>query len=181
MNMPNLNRYIVRTFLFILGSTMLFQCKKPDETSDVLYELEQISALPPSAGKIKLKTEEQYVAVLYANLFQKAISVNELRQITDAIYSVGDKQLAYEMVVSNFMNREGIELPNDSVIHFGTEAEIDKFLNDTYERFYVRPISEAEKLWFKNYFKNSDEEIPQKVKLEHVYMAFALSNEYQYY
>ena len=174
--MHSLHRYTVSLIGIAFLIFSFSACKK--ETSDVIYELEQISALPPSAGKIKLKSEEQFVAVLYANLFQKAISVSELKQITDAIYSVGDKQLAYEMVVSNFMNRDGLVLPNDSILKFGTEEEIGTFMNETYERFYVRSVSEAEKLWFIQYIReNKDTEL----SIELVYAAFALSNEYQFY
>tara|TARA_R110001592_G_scaffold359340_3_gene665738 strand:+ start:103035 stop:103553 length:519 start_codon:yes stop_codon:yes gene_type:complete len=172
--MPNLPRLINKALLFVFTFSILVACKK--ETSNTVYELEDISALPASAGKIKLKSEEQYVAVLYANFFQKAISIDRLKQTTDAIYSVGDKQLAYEMVVSNFMNDTDINIPSDSVLTFGSEAELEEFLNETYKRFYVRPISEAEKQWFKNYLTNNKD-----VTVELIYAAFALSNEYQFY
>lgn len=172
--MPNLPRLTSKALLFVFALGVLISCKK--ETSSTVYELEDVSALPASAGKIKLKSEEQYVAVLYANFFQKAISISRLKQTTDAIYSVGDKQLAYEMVVSNFMNDTDIKLPSDSVLNFGSVAEMDAFLNETYTRFYVRPISEAEKAWFINYLNNNKD-----VTVELIYAAFALSNEYQFY
>lgn len=172
--MHNLLQHTAKLLLAVAIVISPISCEK--ETSKTVYELEDISALPASAGKIKLKTEEQYVAVLYANFFQEAISVTRLKQATDAIYSVGDKQLAYELVVSNFMNDDKIKLPSDSILRFGTSEEIDMFLNETYKRFYVRPISEAEKLWFKNYIKNNPD-----VTVELIYNAFALSNEYQFY
>lgn len=172
--MHNLHRHTVKTALLLCLFLVGISCKK--ETSRTVYELDEINALPASAGKIKQKSEEQYVAVLYANFFQEAISVSRLKQATDAIYSVGDKQLAYELVVSNFMNDEKIKLPSDSILKFGNDEEIGIFLNETYKRFYVRPISEAEKQWFKNYIRNNPD-----VTVELIYNAFALSNEYQFY
>lgn len=172
--MHSLPQPINKILVVLLAFTLAFSCKK--ETSNTVYELEDVNALPSSAGKIKQKSEEQYVAVLYANFFQEAISVSRLKQTTDAIYSVGDKQLAYELVVSSFMNDLSIKIPNDSILNFGNDEEIDTFLNETYKRFYVRPISEAEKTWFRNYLKNNPD-----VTVELIYAAFALSNEYQFY
>ena len=172
--MHSLPQHINKALVILLACTLAFSCKK--ETSSTVYELEDVNALPSSAGKIKQKSEEQYVAVLYANFFQEAISVSRLKQTTDAIYSVGDKQLAYELVVSSFMNDLSIKIPNDSILNFGNDEEIDFFLNETYKRFYVRPISEAERTWFREYLKNNPD-----VTVELIYAAFALSNEYQFY
>ena len=46
----------------------------------------------------------QYISILYANLFQTALSSNELVEITNCIESIGDKEVAHEIVLSNFMN-----------------------------------------------------------------------------
>ena len=174
--MHNLNRAMRSVSFFILISLLAATvgCKKDDDSlsSDVVYQLDEFRADPSGAGKLKQKTEEQYVAVLYANLFQKAISVSELAQITDAIYSVGDKQLAYEMVVSNFLNRPGVLIPDDQEMR----SRVDSFLTETYERFFVRDISEAERLYLHQYLDQNPE-----VTVEMVYAAFALSNEYQFY
>lgn len=174
MNMPSLNRLTGRlTCIVLLIAAVFFGsgCKK-ETTYDDVYELESFRVLPPNAGKLKLKTDEQYVTILYANFFQEAISAGRLAEITDAIYSVGDKQLAREMVVSNFMNDPGIKLPTDAFMRQNT----DKFLEEAYKRFYVRNISESERAWFKNYISSNPD-----VTVEFIYAAFALSNEYQFY
>ena len=165
--MRNLN--ISKLFAFILVATTftIISCKR-----DKKYELvsEQIS--PASAGKLKLKTDEQYISILYANLFQKAISIAKLSEIKDAMYSVGDKQLARELVVSNFFNNSDIKIPKDGAMR----ADVDAFLTEAYKRFYVRNITEAEKTYLRNYINNNPD-----VTVEFVYASLALSNEYQYY
>ena len=143
-------------------------CKKDDDTYQVNSEL----ILPASAFKTKLKTDQQYVAILHANLFQQALSANELYDIAQCIESIGDKEVAREVVISNFMNKPGVQIPTDSVMH----ADIDKFIVETYERFLVREPSEAEITYLKNFILSDPNVTP-----ELVYFSFALSNEYLFY
>lgn len=114
----------------------------------------------------------QYISILYANLFQTALSSNELVEITNCIESIGDKQIAHEIVVSSFMNSEDVTIPADSVMR----ADLNYFIEETYKRFYVRDITEAERKFFLDFFESNP-----NVSSEVVYMAFALSNEYQFY
>lgn len=154
---------LVVTILFMVGS-----CKK--DTYE--YGVTQQELLPPNAGKKKLKTDGQYVAILYANLFQTALSSNELFEITQCIESVGDKELVREVIISNFMNEQNVIIPSDSLMR----ADIDKFMEETYERFLVREMTEAERTWFRNYIESHP-----NVNPELVYFSFALSNEYLFY
>ena len=170
--MHNLNTKISRLkSLAILSvfavSVVLSSCKRDNK-----YELIPEKVTPSSAGKLKQKTDEQWISILYANLFQKAISIAKLNEVKDAMYSVGDKQLARELVVSNFFNNPAIEIPKDGEMR----ADIDTFLTEAYKRFYVRNISEAEKTYLSNYIKNNPD-----VTVEFVYASLALSNEYQFY
>lgn len=139
---------------------------------DVGYGVNNTTVSPPNANKSKLKTEEQYIAILYANLFQTALSTDDLLEITDVIWSFGDKDFIHEQVISNFMNESNVILPSDSLMR----ADIDAFMIETYDRFLVRPPSEAEKTWFRNFI-----EAHPNLSAELVYFAFALCNEYLYY
>jgi len=153
---------------FLMALLMVSACKK--ETYD--YNITDQEVQPPNAGKTKLKTDGQYVSILYANLFQTALSSNQLFQITQCIESVGDKDLVREVVISNFMNRPDVIIPSDSLMR----ADIDQFMEETYERFYVRHMTEAERTWFRNYIENHP-----NVRPELIYFSFALSNEYLFY
>ena len=157
--------------LFFIFSIVLFtfaSCKKEEP----IYDVNQIQSTSYNANKNKLKTTAQYISILYANLFQKALSANELVEITRCIESIGDKEVAHEIVLSNFMNKSGVTLPSDSLMR----ADLDVFLEQTYKRFYVRDITEAEREFFLKFFESHPD-----VSAEMVYSAFSLSNEYQFY
>ncbi len=154
--------------LFLCFSVLVSSCKK----DDLIYDLNQVNATSYNANKNKLKTIPQYISILFANLFQKALSANELLEITNCIESIGDKEVAHEIVLSNFMNKSGVTLPSDSLMR----ADVNAFIEQTYKRFYVRDLTEAEREFFLNFFESHPD-----VSVEMVYTAFSLSNEYQFY
>jgi len=155
------------TTLYLLLLLLGISCSK-----EPIYELNDVGILPPSANKDQPKTNEQYVAILHANLFQNGLSANELYGIGQCIESIGDKELAREVIISNFMNKPGVILPSDSTMR----ADIDAFTVETYRRFLVRDPSEAEKTWFRNFI-----EADPNVTPEIVYFSFAMSDEYLFY
>ena len=164
MSMHIFNKIIVFFFLISIFSS----CQK----DDIVYDINQLQSSSYNANKNKLKSVSQYISIVYANLFQKALSSNELFEITRCIESIGDKQVAHEIVLSNFMNEPDVIIPSDSLMR----ADLDLFLEETYKRFFVRDITEAEREFFLNYLNANP-----NVSSEMVYMSFALSNEYQFY
>ncbi len=102
--------------------------------------------------------------------------VSQLRTVNEALWDIedriGDKELAREVLISNFMNKPGVILPSDTAMR----ADLDAFITDTYRRFLVRDPSEAERTWFRNMIA-ADPNITSEL----VYYAFALSNEHLYY
>ena len=159
-----MKKYIL---LVVLISVISSSCKK-----DVSYGVEAINTLPPNAQKTKLKTNEQYISILYANLFQKALSVNEMVEITHCIEAMGDKETIHEVIISNFMNKTDVIIPSDSLMR----SDISSFLTEAYTRFYVRDITEAEKKYLTQFI-----EVNPNFTVEMLYTAFSLSDEYQYY
>jgi len=155
--------------LSLCFSLVFSTCKKEE---DITYGVNQVNADSYNSGKDKLKSTFQYISILYANLFQKALSANELVEITNCIESIGDKEVAHEIVLSNFMNKTGVIMPSDSLMR----ADVDVFLEDTYKRFFIRNITEAEREYFTNFL-----ETHPNVSVEMIYTAFSLSNEYQFY
>jgi len=165
MSMRIFNKFIVLTLI-------IFFCFSSCQKEDVVYDINQLQSSSYNANKNKLKSISQYISIVYANLFQKALSSNELVEITRCIESIGDKQVAHEIVLSNFMNEPDVIIPSDSLMR----ADLDLFLEETYKRFFVRDISQAEREFFLNYLNANP-----NVSSEMVYMSFALSNEYQFY
>ncbi|MFT5336243.1 MAG: hypothetical protein ACI9YL_000237 [Luteibaculaceae bacterium] len=162
----------IKPILAVLGlSIILFGCRK-ETVEDAVFELNPIKIIPPNTGKTKIKSSAQYISILHTNFFQKAISVSDLVDYTDALYSMGDQQLAREILISNFMNDETVIIPPDNEIR----TNFEPFLIQTYQRFLVRNPSESEKVWFQNFVDNDP-----NVTSELVYFSFALSSEYQAY
>lgn len=165
MSMRVLIKSILPVFLLLFAAG----CKKEPEP---LFLLNDVELYPSSASKEKMKTNEQFVAILHANLFQTALSANDIFSINTCIESIGDKELAREVIISNFMNDPDVLIPTVEAMNL----DVDAFIEDTYIRFYVRYPTEAEKLYMRNFITTNPYVTP-----EIVYFSFALSNEYLYY
>ncbi len=165
--MRDFNIYILSFLAFFTLCNV--SCRKDEAPNFILNGVE---LYPNSAAKTKLKSDEQWVSILHANLFQTALSANQLFEISECIASIGDKELAREVIISNFMNDDGVIMPTDEEMR----ADIPAFIKDTYTRFLVRYPSVSEETWYVNYIENNPYVTP-----ELVYFSFALSNEYLYY
>lgn len=161
-----------RTRHLFLFSFLLFLLAATGCQKEKLYEVNEETILPANANKTKLKSDQQYIAILYANLFQTALSSDNLFEASECVQSIGDKDLVHEVLISNYMNQGGVILPSNEEMR----ADVDGFITETYNRFLVRNPTEAERQYFKNYINTHP-----NVKPELVYFSFALSNEYQYY
>jgi hypothetical protein len=158
--------------LGLSASVFIVSC---DKEKEVVYGVENVPVLPPSANKNKLKSEEQYVAVLHANLFEQALSANDILDISSLIMSVGDKDVIHDIIISNFMNKSGVLIPTNAEMRVDSFA-MGAFVEDAYQRFFIRPPTQIEKSYLINYLKTHDEVTP-----ELVYFAMATSNEYYFY
>lgn len=167
-----ISSFIKKSFLVSIVFLSLFvtSCKK--ENDETLYQVNEEELLPSNVNKKRLKTNEQYVSILYANLFQKALSANKVYDISQCFESIGDKVVAREVLISNFMNKPDVLIPSVTQMN----ANVEQFVIDTYKRFYIRLPTEAEK----EYIKKSITADPNLTP-ELVYMSFALSDEYMYY
>lgn len=153
---------------FLLVAVLAMGCKK----DAFIYEVDPVDLSQFDGDKDREKTNQEYAAILHANLFQTALSANDLYEIDQCIQSIGDKQLAREVIISNFMNKPGVMIPSDSLMH----ADVDAFIIATYNRFLVRNPTEAEKTWFRNMIAADP-----NVTTELIYFSFALSEEYLFY
>ena len=155
--------------LCITGFLFLYSCQ---EDYYYVYGIEDVDIRPVNSEKDKPKTHSQYISILYANMFQKAIGPNQMLQALNAIESIGDKQIAYDMLVSKYMNDPDVKIPSEESMR----SDPEQFIRDTYSRFYIRQPTEAELQWMKNYIESRPSLTP-----ELVYFSFATSNEYAHY
>lgn len=154
----------------LLGLALVFSSCKKEE--NLIFEVNTVETQPIDYEKGTIKTDQQYLSILYSNLFQKSLPANELFDILDLVWSCGDKETIYEVIISSFMNSPDKIIPTEQEMR----ADLDQFIEDTYVRFYIRMPSQAEKAWFRNMIASDPDITP-----ELVYMSFALSNEYLYY
>jgi hypothetical protein len=166
------------TTIKILALTLItlttISCKKELKLEDRVFVIDKESLYATAADKTKEKNNSQWVAVLYTNLFQQALSAGDLYRAGQCITSIGDKELAREVLISNFMNyvTPSPIITSDSLMR----ADINTFTIETYERFLIRKPTEGEKAYFKTFIEND-----MNVSAELVYFSFALSKEYLFY
>lgn len=159
----------IKIGLLMVCAVGIFACTKERR---VRYEVVNQQANDIVIDKNKAKTDRQYISILYANLFQEALPINQQVATQNVIQSVGDRALVYEIILSNYMNKSGVILPPVSEM----KGNPEQFIIDTYKRFYLRIPSELEKSFFVNFFANNPNVTP-----ELVYTAFAASDEYIFY
>ncbi len=164
MNMQIFTRLWIAAFVVL----SLTACQK-----DVyeVYEINTVDVLPVNAQKNKAKTDAQYISILYTNFFQLPIGPNKLLDALDAIRSIGDKQIAYDIIVSKYLNQSP-QLPSKEEMFDDPEM----FIYNTYRRFFTRQPTEAELAWMLNYIKSNPSLTP-----DILYISFATSNEHYYY
>jgi hypothetical protein len=155
--------------IIILISIASISCSRE---IDVQYQLNEVDVFEAKSQKIKAKNEAEYISILYTNLFQQAISPVQLFQSQNVLYSIGDQNVAKEMLLSNYFNRTDIQIPSDIEMRLNLE----KFIIDTYKRFLLRLPSEGEKSYFMRYIQARP-----NLSVEMVYTAFAASDEYNFY
>jgi len=161
-------RIFTRLLLLLFATVIINSCQKDLYE---IYEVNSIEVLPINALKNKAKTDAQYISILYTNYFQTPIGPNKLLQALDAIRSIGDKQVAYDMIVSKYLNATPV-IP----IKEEMDADHESFIRNTYVRFLTRQPTEAELAWMLNYLKSNPNLTPDLV-----YLAFSTSNEHYYY
>ncbi len=164
-----MTRYIPFIALLLLNGIFMPGCKRDEH---IIYDVNEVYSQGTASERGTLKSDAQYLSILYSNLFQRAISADVLFDLNDLIESCGDKESIREVILSSWMNAPDKIIPTEQEMR----ADVDQFIVDTYMRFFIRLPSQAERAWFRN-FINSD----PNVSPELVYLSFALSDEYLYY
>ena len=136
---------IFKLAVFSLVVFFFIQCTKEKIITN--YEVVETPSYGDNLNKDKDKTNIEFHSILTTNLFQKPSSINELTRTDRVIQSCGDKTLINEVIISNYMNTSFVKLPTRKFMIDSTE----KFITDTYIRFFIRRPTEAEKTWFINF------------------------------
>ncbi len=166
-----MNRIFQLSIIFLFSMSILFGCKQEKEYQYV-FEVNEENLYLSNVEKTKQKTPEQYISILYSNLFSTTVPQQDLSQLAEVRVSIGDKQMADEMILNDFVNSGNASTPTNQEMR----ASIDQFIEDTYIRFFLRKPSPYEVLELKQEIEGDAELTP-----EMIYQAFALSNEYKFY
>jgi hypothetical protein len=165
---PNTFSPKATAFAAAAAAALLQACRKSDD----VFELETPLLYADNSSKTKLKTNEQFINILYTGLFQTAPTEDYLSALSTILTSIGDQLLAREVVIANFFNTPDVQLPSMEEMR----GNVGAFVEETYKNFYLRLPGAAEKAWVTQFIESQPEYTP-----ELVYFAFALSNEYLYY
>ena len=157
------------SILSIFTVLLLISCKKDyryiyDVGNEVVYE--------NNSEKNKQKSSAQFISILYSNLFQSSISLQETNELSELRMAMGDKQVADNLIINNYVNSAGVNIPTDADMR----ADIPKFVEETYIRFYLRKPSPYEAKFLEEEIVNDPGLTPKLI-----YAAFAESNEYKFY
>ena len=136
------------------------------------YQVNEISLYSSASEKKNLKTDDQFISILYTDLFGKSIDNEELKRLNTAYSSLGDKALVIDIMIrSMLVNSEAIIADKNAM-----RARPEEFIEETYKRFLVRQPNEQEKWFLKNKIENNG-----GLKPVDIYYAILTSDEYRYY
>jgi hypothetical protein len=105
-------------------------------------------------------------------LYNKTISGNELSELNELSLAIGDKTMANELTLSHYLKTPFVDKPTDAEMR----ADVKTFVTYVYLKFYQRYPSEYELRYLVDIIQKD-----VLIKVDDVYSAFVLSNEYYYY
>lgn len=166
--------YVFICFVFI----SFFSCKNEKTiitepvVDNYIYNLDGEELYQSNAEKDKQKSAEQYISILYTNLYQTTLPQDQLRDLAEVRAALGDKQTADELILNAFVNNTDVTIPSNAEMR----ADVDKFVQETYLRFFLRKPNAYEVFELKSMINEDDDLTPDLI-----YQGFALSNEYKFY
>lgn len=157
-----------KLLLILLCVSSLAACKK--EMVNV-YEINPVH-VSPNGQKANLKSDLQFVSIAYSDLFGKQISAQELNALIAGYNSVGDKALVIDLIIRNLLVQPGIIKTNQAAM----QSDPETFINETFERFFIREPSEMERWYFSDIILSNSQLLP-----EDIYYALMSAEEYRHY
>ena len=158
-----------KVLCFLGLSVLLFSCKKEKV---YVYQVNDFEISQPGVEKPNVKTNTQFISITYTDLFGSAISQSTLSDLETVYLSFGDKSVIEDLIIRNFLNESGVNLPTEQEMIEDPEA----FVKGAYNKIYNREPSEYESWYLVNKINESSDVTP-----ELFYYALLTSNEYRQY
>lgn len=146
-------------------------CKKEPPTT-YIYGVNSVGVTQDGVSKPNVKSTVEFISIAYSDLFGNTINQATLTDLATAYVSFADRKLIEDMIIRNFLNTPGIDIPTLTEMN----ANVPTFIINSYKKFYNREPNEFE-LWQMQNLIASDAAITPEL----VYYAFMTSNEYRYY
>jgi hypothetical protein len=136
------------------------------------FEIEPIEIGVADDAKTRAKRQRQFLQTLYNHIYQAPLPPSDAVALDELLRSIGDSQLAIEVVVAKMVADPNADLPSLTEMRNDPET----FISDLYRRLYVRDATAAEKSWWVNYLETHPD-----VDVAQVVFSFITANEYRYY
>lgn len=104
------------------------------------YQINEVNLYTSASEKKNLKTDEQFISILYTDVFGQAISNSDMQTLNRAYTSMGDKSLVIDILIKSMLSNTAAIITTDTEMRAGAET----FVADTYKRFLVRKPSAQE-------------------------------------
>ena len=136
----------------------------------VIFDVEDVEIRQEGIDKPNVKTDIEFISIAYSDLFDRAISKDELVALRQTYASFGDIKLIEDLIIRNFLNGNQVNLPSSAEMR----NDIEAFVGQTYRKFLNRNPNEFE-LWFLvNEIQGN-----QTITPELIYYSIMTSNEYR--
>lgn len=157
-----------KSISLLLIIIVLFACSKDEK--EYVYQIDEVEIFQAGAEKPNVKTSTEYISIAYADVFGSNVPTNLLEDLKKIYESFGDKGVAEDLIIKNFLNDNSVQIPTNQEM----EENISLFVTNAYKKVFNRAPNEAE-LWFLKDCIEKDSNISPKV----VYYALMTSNEYR--
>jgi hypothetical protein len=166
MNSCVVNKF--RNVLFLLLAASFTACMEPEP----IYEVEPILVEVQGGQKKAVKTDRQFVSGAFADVMKKQITTSELDEAIYCYDANSDKEMIRDMIIRDLLKRTAAVIPSVSEMRNDPE----KFVGDTYRRFYKRDPSDLERWTVQNQIEQDTSIHPVMV-----YYVFMSAEEYSYF
>lgn len=163
MNISAFKILVFSTLLVILVS-----CKKDDP--QYVYKVEEVKLNEVGAEKPNVKTSTEYISIAYSDAFGNTITSSLLEKLKTIYISFGDKEVVENLIIKNFMNDSGVDIPSEQDMN----NDIEGFVKGAYNQLFNREPTAYETWFLKDCIENSNDITPTLV-----YYAMMTSNEYR--
>lgn len=160
---------LTRLFSLAVLLSISLSCKK--EVINV-YQVDRVDLYGSASEKKNLKNDEQFISILYRDLFNESIGSDEMEVLFGTYASVGDKSLIIDEIIKSMLSHPDVDLRSDQEMR----ADPDGFIEEVFEQFLIRKPS-AQELWF---LETQIEQNPELKALD-IYYSILTCQEYRYY